>query len=166
MAKITINEVSQNYTYNVGSNSFATVALPITSSWGPGFFDVSAMGSHITEADMLETLSWSRFPATQAGLESFVSTYRGPAANYRLAKDYSYQMAMTLITAGYDVLVCRLCPGACSRVNLETGKFETASSKYIKSGTGELAITAKYPGYDFEIQFGGQPIYYYVVSVE
>ena len=44
MANIVINEISQNYTYNIGNNSFATVALPITSCWGPGFFDYQALG--------------------------------------------------------------------------------------------------------------------------
>ena len=39
MAQITINEISQNYTYNTGASSYATVALPITASWGPGYFD-------------------------------------------------------------------------------------------------------------------------------
>ena len=117
MAQIVINEISQNYTYNIGTSSYATVALPITSCWGPGYFDPKTYyGDNIPECDdphefMLEHTAWQRFPATQKGLESFVATYRGPASVYRRAKDYSYQMAMTLLTSGYDVLVCRLCPG-------------------------------------------------------
>lgn len=110
MAQIVINEVSQNYTFNIGNNSFATVALPITSCWGPALEDEAASGMSFEEQK--DALMWKRFPATQSGLESFVSTYRGPATGYRSASDYSYQMAMTLITAGYDVLVCRVCPGA------------------------------------------------------
>ena len=39
MAQITINEISQGYSYNIGTSSYATVALPITSSWGPGYFN-------------------------------------------------------------------------------------------------------------------------------
>ena len=131
MAQIVINEVSQNYTYNIGTNSFATVALPITSCWGPGFFDPESAGMELD--DMLEHTAWERFPATQAGLESFVSTYRGPAANYRLTQDYSYQMAMTLLTAGYDILTCRLSPGS---------KAQGA----IKCGNATLHVQAKYPG--------------------
>lgn len=136
MASITINEISQNYSYNIGTSSFATVALPITSCWGPGCFDPKTLD--VDEAEMMESVTWQQFPATQNGLESFVSTYRGPAASYRVAKDYSYQMAMTLLTAGYDVLVCRLSPG---------GKAE--GSITFDNGTEDrpkLAIKAKYPG--------------------
>lgn len=131
MATIKINEVSQNYTYNIGTSSYATVALPITASWGPGYVESARIGA--TRDEVLETTVWQRFPATQAGLESFVATYRGPAANYRIAKDYSYQMAMTLLTAGYDVLVCRLCPGIC------------AEAKFT-SGESTFTVKAKYPG--------------------
>lgn len=132
MAQIVINEVSQNYTYNIGANSFATVALPITASWGPGYFEPGSYGK--TRDEFLETTVWQRYPATQAGLEAFVSTYRGPTSNYRIAKDYSYQMAMTLLTAGYDILVCRLCPGS------------AASGELVTDGGGKLHISAKYPG--------------------
>lgn len=147
MANITINEISQNYTYNIGTNAFATVAMPITSCWGPAFtadtanfsaLQADSKGNYSLTDDkideMLDGTVWRRFPATQAGLEAFVATFRGPASNYRLAKDYSYQMAMTLITAGYDVLVCRLCPGG------------VAQNKFVIGETGELAVQAKYPG--------------------
>ena len=134
MAQITINEVSQNYTYNIGSNSFCTVALPITAAWGPGFVDPATVGQ--AQDVVLENTTWDTFPATQAGLEAFVSTYRGPAANYRLAKDYSYQMAMSLLAAGYDVSVCRLCPGTCAEATVPvSGEVE-----------GTLTLKAKYPG--------------------
>lgn len=131
MAQIIINEISQNYTYNIGSSSFATVALPITACWGPAFMKPESLGS--TAVDQLEYLSWQKFPATQTGLEAFVSTYRGPSSVYRMAKDYSYQMAMTLLSAGYDILVCRLCPGA---------KAEAT----IARGSEKLSVKAKYPG--------------------
>lgn len=148
MAQIVINEISQNYTYNIGKNSFATVALPITAMWGPAFEDWSNVdeekqGSNIDE--MLETTQWKHFPATQQGLESFVSTYRGPSANYKLAKDYSYQMAMTLLTAGYDVLVCRVCPGGYASAAM----YQSANSM-SPGNPGDhhenLRIRAKYPG--------------------
>lgn len=132
MAQIVINEISQNYTYNIGSNSFATVALPITAMWGPAYMDAASVG--LTEDEMLEQTTWQHFPATQAGLESFVATYRGPASNFRMYNDYSYQMAMTLLTAGYDVLICRVCPGTFAQGELTLDKSHT------------LPISAKYPG--------------------
>ena len=134
MAQITINEISQNYTYNIGSNAFATVALPITAMWGPAYMDPTTMG--VNKDEMLEMTTWNHFPATQSGLESFVATYRGPVSNFRMYNDYSYQMAMTLLTAGYDVLVCRVCPGTLAQGTL-----------IIDSGMNTpLAVSAKYPG--------------------
>lgn len=109
MAEITINEVSQNYTYNIGNNSYATVALPITSSWGPGFEDPSYQGYADDEA--LESVIWTHFPATQSGLESFVSTFRGAATQSILHQDHSYEVAMSLLTSGYDLLVSRIATG-------------------------------------------------------
>ena len=138
MAQITINEISQNYTYNIGTNSFCTVALPITASWGPAFVDPASTGQDLET--VLENTSWQKFPATQAGLESFVSTYRGPAANYRIAGDYSYQMAITLLTSGYDVLVCRLCPGT----HAEATSYVVGPEQL--EDTASLTIKAKYPG--------------------
>lgn len=132
MANIVINEVSQNYTYNIGSNSYAQVAMPITACWGPGFFDPDAYG--IDKEDMLESTTWKSFPSTKDGMESFISTFRGPASNYRTFADYSYQMAMTLLAAGYDLLVCRICPGTPAQAVLNIS--EDAS----------VIIKAKYPG--------------------
>lgn len=132
MAQININEISQSYSYNIGTNAYCTVAMPITSCWGPGYFDKDKEG--LTEDEILENLRWEHFAATQEGLESFVSIYRGPASNYRSAKDFSYQMAMTLLTAGYDVLACRVCPGTRSEGDLQ-----------IDEGN-KLHMKAKYPG--------------------
>lgn len=130
MAQIVINEISQNYTYNIGTSSYCTVALPITASWGSGYTNPE---TGMSVDDMLENVIWSHFPATQAGLESFVSTYRGPASNYRLVKDFSYQIAMTLLTSGHDVLVCRVCPG-----NKADGSFTIGGKVF--------GIKAKYAG--------------------
>lgn len=132
MASITINEISQNYTYNVGTNTFATVAIPITASWGPAYQDPNALG--LTVDEMLEQTTWQSFASSQTGLESFVSTYRGAASNYRLASDYSYQLAMTLLCAGYDVLICRVCPGT------------NAQNQFTFSDGQTLTVKAKYPG--------------------
>ena len=133
MADIIINEISQNYTYQIGNSSFCTVALPITACWGPAFEDPASVG--ISLDDELELTQWQKFTATPDGLNSFVKTFRGPAANYRIAKDFSYQAAMTLLTAGYDVLVCRLCPGTHAQVTLTDSVSE-----------GTFTIKAKYPG--------------------
>lgn len=141
MPQIVINEISQNYTYNIGTNSYATVALPITSCWGDGYFDVSTVSS-VTEEQMYQSTKWTRFPATQTGLEAFVAAYRGPAENYRAAKDYSYFMAMTLMSAGYDVLVCRVSPGgiAGDEAGIKVGATASATS-----GTA-VKVYSKYPG--------------------
>lgn len=137
MAQIVISEVSANYTYNVGNNSYATVAMPITSCWGPGFFDTDATVDSIDAA--LEEVKWLHFPATQSGVESFVSTFRGPSSGYRAYGDHSYQMAMTLLAAGYDVTVCRLSAG-----NRAIGAF--TSNTGDDTATSTIHVTAKYPG--------------------
>ena len=134
MANIQINEISQNYSYNIGSSSFCTVALPITASWGPALIDPKSANRDLK--DLLESVTWKKFPATQAGVESFISTFRGPAANYRIAKDYSYHTALTLLANGYDVLVCRLCPGTHAEASIVDKKAEGNS----------LTFKAKHPG--------------------
>lgn len=134
MAQIEINEVSANLSYAIGNNSYCCVALPITSCWGPGFFDPETLGKD--RQTVLEDTVWQRFPATQDGIEAFSSTYRGAASNYRMSKDYSYQMALTLLSAGYDVLTCRLCPGSVAQ-----------SKEYVDTvNGGTFTIKAKYPG--------------------
>lgn len=140
MAQIVINEISQNYTYNIGANSFATVALPITAAWGPGYIEEPGSTDE-AKGIVLEDTMWTRFPATQQGLEAFISTYRGPVSNYRLSEDYSYQQAVTLITSGYDVLVCRLSNGDKSSNKFAFYKDEKTDDEY-----GYLQIKAKYPG--------------------
>lgn len=143
MADILINEISQNYSYVIGDNSYCCVALPITASWGPAYTGVElvvdqetgkigAVGATAKQtvddviAQATEDTVWTRFKANSQGLESFVSTYRGAAANYRLANDYSYQMAVSLLTAGYDVLVCRVSPG-----KKASGKMSTVLERIV-----------------------------------
>ena len=141
MAQIVINEISSNYTYNIGAAEFATVALPITASWGPAFMDSASILSDPDNGgfdEMMEGVHWLHFPATSDGLSSFVQTYRSPASNYKITEDYSYQMAVTLLTAGYDVLVCRLCPGTMAQATFNLSK----SGSDIR----HITIKAKYPG--------------------
>jgi len=137
MAQITINEISRNYTYSSGSSQFCSVALPITASWGPAYEDPASAGVSLDE--MLETTVFQHFPSTQEGLEAFTSTYRGPAANYRSAQDFSYQIAVTLLTTGYDLDVCRVCAGAHA-----SNKFDATIGN--DSTVGSLTLRAKYPG--------------------
>lgn len=150
MAQININEISQNYSYNVATSSYATVALPITACWGPGYFDPDTYfpDEHAQEENynqkvsrMLEQTHWLRFSSSQEGLEKFIATYRGPSTPHRLANDYSYQMAMTLLTAGYDILVCRLCPGAHASVTVKQG-----DTGRLDQDVPSILIRAKYPG--------------------
>lgn len=131
MAKITINPISNNYSINVTNSNYCTVALPITSCWGPAFEDPATTDKTLEVA--LEDTVWTRFNSTQTGLQSFVSTFRGPASNYRRAKDYSYQIALSLISNGYDVLVCRLCPGT------------PAGGKFVEAAAYEYAVLSSQP---------------------
>lgn len=140
MAQITINEISRNYTYSAGNISFASVALPITASWGPAFEDPASLGLSLQE--VLENTAFQHFPATQEGLEAFTTTYRGPAANYRSATDFSYQVAVSLLTAGYDVDTCRVCAGAHASGILNA----TIGQSQGEPTTGSVTFRAKYPG--------------------
>lgn len=139
MANIKVNEISRQYAFRMVGTEYCTVALPITASWGPAFEDPDSLG--IDVATELENTGWIRFPATQDGLERFVAAYRGPSSNYRITKDYSYQMAMTLLSSGYAVLACRLCPGthATATIPALDGDGSTGT-------TGTLELKAKYAG--------------------
>ncbi|MBP5433598.1 hypothetical protein [Ruminococcus sp.] len=148
MANIVINEISDNYTYNIGDNTFATVALPITACWGPALLAPSSLGGTDNEAGFKEQLvntKWTKFPATRQGLDAFVSAYRGPSSLYKAHKDYSYQMAVTLLTSGYDVLVCRVCGGTPAK---GYGKVKGSSATYVDDPTawGGFIINARYAG--------------------
>lgn len=150
MAQISINEISQNYAYNVGNTSFATVALPITACWGPAYTsDIGFITDGEDREESLENIAWTRFPSTQKGLEAFVSAYRGPATIHRLAGDYSYQQAMTLLTSGYDVLVCRVSPGSKANVTL------TETISYIPLESAPEDWSTKYKDYFEKANNGG-----------
>lgn len=160
MPNITINEISQNYTYNVGANSYATIAIPITAAWGPALTqqDITTSGINTvaglasTSKDIMqkfEDVQWLHFPSTPDGMNSFVSTYRGPASNYKSAKDYSYQIAMTYLAAGYDILVCRVASGVEAQIQYRLEWSESAHStvtfkaKYQGTFGNNLAISFK-----------------------
>lgn len=149
MANIVINEISDNYTYNIGNNAFATVALPITASWGPAFLDPASV--QLTEDNAgftaeLDNVKWTQFPATRQGLDAFVSAYRGPSSLYKAHKDYSYQTAITLLTSGYDVLVCRVCGGKSAEGQLKVSGTATSYPAGDEQTWEGFLINAKYAG--------------------
>ena len=127
---ITVNVISENNAFAVENANYCTVALPITACWGPGFtLPTSEMSdSSGSSADPIETAlentAWGLFPAGPDGLEAFIATYRGPSANYRSTKDYSYFMALSLLNAGYAVQTCRLCPGTPASITLPVSYTE------------------------------------------
>lgn len=151
---INVNVISENNAFNVENANYATVALPITACWGPAFtlptaeLDTSTPAaikkSAEAVANAFENTAWSLFPAGSAGLESFIATYRGPSANYRSTKDYSYFMALSLLNAGYAIQTCRLCPGTYASTTLAADSSSSSNSTDDTSGT--LVVTAKYPG--------------------
>lgn len=145
---INVNVISENTSFNVENSNYCTVALPITSCWGPAFTlptantaDSDPEVNPIEQA--LENTAWSLFPASPEGLESFIATYRGPSTNYRSAKDYSYFMALSLLNAGYAVQTCRLCPGTKASTTIPASDSSDSGST---EPSGTLVITAKYPG--------------------
>ena len=160
---INVNVISENNAFNVESANYATVALPITACWGPAFTLPSSLSipddpddpkyaekmeeAATTVANAFENTAWSLFPAGSAGLESFIATYRGPSANYRSTKDYSYFMALSLLNAGYAVQTCRLCPGTYASTIIASSSSSSSSSNSNSDDTsGTLIVTAKYPG--------------------
>ena len=143
---IQVNVISENNAFNVENANYATVALPITACWGPGFSLSTADPENSNDSinpieSALENTAWSLFNADSDGLESFISTYRGPSSNYRSTKDYSYFIALSLLNAGYAIQTCRLCPGAKASTTIPAD-----SSDSENSASGTLTVTAKYPG--------------------
>lgn len=140
---INVNVISENTTFNVANANYCTVALPITACWGPCFSLPTSDPDGTAIEDALENTAWSLFNASPDGLESFIATYRGPSANYRATKDYSYFMALSLLNSGYAVQTCRLCPGTAASLTLPAS---SGSSSGVTPASGTLTITAKYPG--------------------
>ena len=140
---INVNVISENTTFNVANANYCTVALPITACWGPCFSLPTSDPDGTAIEDALENTAWSLFNASPDGLESFIATYRGPSANYRATKDYSYFMALSLLNSGYAVQTCRLCPGTVASLTLPAS---SGSGSGVTPASGTLTITAKYPG--------------------
>lgn len=97
MPRINIYEHSETYSFQVRSNNYATVALPIAAIWGPTFI----------EEDEDKNPDWVHFPAGYRGTTDFVQTFRG-ANTYLGSREKSYEYCLKLLAAGYDILVKRV----------------------------------------------------------
>lgn len=97
MPRINIYEHSETYSFQVRSNNYATVALPIAAIWGPTFI----------EGDEDKNPDWVHFPAGYRGTTDFVQTFRG-ANTYLGSREKSYEYCLKLLAAGYDILVKRV----------------------------------------------------------
>ena len=175
MPNITINEISQTYAYNVGTNAFATVAIPITASWGPSLkqtdFESANLATSATSKQIMEQfedVEWKHFPSSQEGMQKFLSVYRGPAANYKSAKDYSFQMAMTYLASGYDILVCRVSSGteaqASHGATTSSGTNTSIVFKAIYQGSFGNSIVVNFksvPYYKKTVSNSEVQVYYY-----
>lgn len=96
MPRINIYEHSDTYSFQVKNLAYACVAFPITAIWGPSY----------DSADEDLNPDWVRFQAGYRGTTDFVNTFRGPNT-YMGARDKSYDYALKLLSAGYDILVKR-----------------------------------------------------------
>lgn len=97
MPRINIYEHSETYSFQTKNNSYATVAFPIAAIWGPTF----------VESDEDANPDWVHFSAGFRGTTDFMQTFRG-ANNYLGAREKSFDYALKLLAAGYDILVKRV----------------------------------------------------------
>lgn len=96
MPRINIHEHSDTYSFQVRNKAYACVALPITAIWGPVY----------DSTDEDTNPDWLHFEAGYRGTTDFVNTFRG--ANTALgSREKSYDYALKLLAAGYDILVKR-----------------------------------------------------------
>lgn len=97
MPRINIYEHSETYSFQTKNNSYATVAFPIAAIWGPTFVE----GEEDSNPD------WVRFSSGYRGTTDFMQTFRG-ANGYLGAREKSFDYALKLLAAGYDILVKRV----------------------------------------------------------
>lgn len=95
MPRINIYEHSDTYSFQVTNKAYACIAFPITAIWGP-----------VYNSDDDLNPDWIRFEAGFRGTTDFVNTFRGPNPSLG-ARDKSYDYALKLMSAGYDILVKR-----------------------------------------------------------
>lgn len=97
MPRINIYEHSETYSFQTRNNSYATVAFPIAAIWGPTF----------VEGDEDSNPDWVHFSSGFRGTTDFMQMFRG-ANNYLGAREKSFDYALKLLAAGYDILVKRV----------------------------------------------------------
>ena len=93
MPRINIYEHSETYSFQTKNNAYATVAFPIAAIWGPTF----------VEGDEDSNPDWVHFSSGFRGTTDFMTTFRG-ANNYLGAREKSFDYALKLLAAGYDIL--------------------------------------------------------------
>lgn len=96
MPRINITEHSDTYSFQVRNNNYATVALPICAIWGPAY----------VAEDEENNPDWVHFSAGYRGTTNFINTFKGPNT-YMGQREKSYDYALKLLAAGYDILVKR-----------------------------------------------------------
>lgn len=142
MPRINIYEHSETYSFQVKNMAYACVATPITAIWGPAY-----------DVDEDDNPDWLHFPAGYRGTTDFVNTFKG--ANSALgARDKSYDYALKLLSAGYDILVKRADGfGARAKRQLifdKTGGVKATASVAISGTATQVPMsfggTAKEPG--------------------
>lgn len=142
MPRINIYEHSETYSFQVKNMAYACVATPITAIWGPAY-----------DVDEDDNPDWLHFPAGYRGTTDFVNTFKG--ANSALgARDKSYDYALKLLSAGYDILVKRADGfGAKAKRQLifdKTGGRQAVADVAIAGTATQLPMsfggTAKEPG--------------------
>lgn len=97
MPRINIYEHSDTYSFQTKNNAYATVAFPIAAIWGPTF----------VEGDEDSNPDWVHFSSGFRGTTDFMNTFRG-ANKYLGAREKSFDYALKLLAAGYDILVKRV----------------------------------------------------------
>lgn len=97
MPRINIHEHSETYSFQTKSAAYGCVAFPIAAIWGPTY----------VEGDEDANPDWVRFQAGYRGTTDFMQTFRG-ANNYLGAREKSFDYALKLLAAGYDILVKRV----------------------------------------------------------
>ena len=147
MPRINIYEHSETYSFQVRSNNYATVALPIAAIWGPTFI----------EGDEDKNPDWVHFPAGYRGTTDFVQMFRG-ANTYLGSREKSYEYCLKLLAAGYDILVKRV-DGLGEKAKYDAFILPTGasvqtkpamSSLYLKPEPGQpSALTSDKTPYEF-----------------
>ena len=130
MPRINITEHSDTYSFQVRNNNYATVALPITAIWGPAYI----------ADDIDANPDWLYFEAGYAGTTNFVNTFKGPNP-YLGQREKSYEYALKLLAAGYNVLVKRV-----DGLGIRSSAFANFANASGDDPAIKVVFTAKYAG--------------------